>query len=214
MVAPFYASRSGSTLTVADYQAAGEVGAADLTTVASPLSRVVTDELDETCRALGLEPDELLLAALGGAIGRVVGEGVVGVDVSRRDGTACPVMLRCENDHGDRATETLVAVHRAVVTASLLGAAGAGSVAEIAFSFRDNAASDGAMAAGRALEVVAYPLDGLVELDWRYDARRFDPYTIEELAEQFPLALIALTSEAVPPIDGVVTTQSRIFAAQ
>ena len=40
--------------------------------------------------------------------------------------------------------------------------------------------------------------DGLVQLDWWYDTRSFDSYTVEELAEQFPLALIELTSEAMP----------------
>ena len=38
--------------------------------------------------------------------------------------------------------------------------------------------------------------DGLVQLDWWYDTRSFDAYTVEELAEQFPLALIEMTSEA------------------
>ena len=41
-----------------------------------------------------------------------------------------------------------------------------------------------------------YRTDGLVQLDWWYDTRSFEPYTVEELAEQFPLALIELTSEA------------------
>lgn len=215
MVAPFYASHSGSTLKVADYQVAAVAGADDLTTVSSPLSRVVTDELDEARQALGLDTDEVVLAALTGAIARVIGEGVVQIDVSRNAVAPCAITVRCENDRGDRATEILVGVHRAVVTAALLGAVTAASPSEVAFVFYDSeAAADRHVPSGCALELVAYPLDGLLELDWRYDARQFDSYTIEELAEQLPLALIALTSEAIPPIDGVVATQSRIFAAR
>ena len=49
-----------------------------------------------------------------------------------------------------------------------------------------------------ALELRAYRADDLVQLDWWYDTRSFDSYTVEELAEQLPLALIELTSEAMP----------------
>ena len=52
---------------------------------------------------------------------------------------------------------------------------------------------------GHALELRAYRADGVVQLDWWFDARSFEAYTVEELAEQFPLALIELTSEATPP---------------
>ena len=48
------------------------------------------------------------------------------------------------------------------------------------------------------LELRAYRADGLVQLDWWYDTRSFDSYTVEELTEQLPLALIELTSEAMP----------------
>ena len=50
-----------------------------------------------------------------------------------------------------------------------------------------------------SLELRAYRADDLVQLDWWYDTRSFDRQTIEELAEQLPLALIELTSEAMPP---------------
>ena len=46
------------------------------------------------------------------------------------------------------------------------------------------------------LRVVSRSTD-LVQLDWWYDTRGFDPHTVEELAEQLPLALIELTSEAL-----------------
>ena len=37
-----------------------------------------------------------------------------------------------------------------------------------------------------------------MQLDWWYDTRSFDAYTVEEFTEQLPLALIELTSEAMP----------------
>ena len=37
-------------------------------------------------------------------------------------------------------------------------------------------------------------------LDWWYDANRFDRYTIDELIEQFPLALFEMTSDAAAPV--------------
>ena len=39
----------------------------------------------------------------------------------------------------------------------------------------------------------------LLHLDWWYDTARLERYTVEELAEQFPLALIEITSDAAAP---------------
>lgn len=36
--------------------------------------------------------------------------------------------------------------------------------------------------------------DSHLRIDWAYDTRNFDRYTVEELSEQFPLALIEVTS--------------------
>jgi phthiocerol/phenolphthiocerol synthesis type-I polyketide synthase E len=52
---------------------------------------------------------------------------------------------------------------------------------------------------GHALQLRVYRTAGLLHLDWWYDSRRLDRSTVEELTEQFPLALIDLTSEAIPP---------------
>ena len=52
---------------------------------------------------------------------------------------------------------------------------------------------------GHVLELRAHRRGGVVVLDWWYDTRSFEPYTIEELAEQLPLTLIELTSEATAP---------------
>jgi phthiocerol/phenolphthiocerol synthesis type-I polyketide synthase E len=51
---------------------------------------------------------------------------------------------------------------------------------------------------GHALQLRVYRIAGLLHLDWWYDSRRLDRSTVEELTEQFPLALIELTSEAIP----------------
>jgi len=53
---------------------------------------------------------------------------------------------------------------------------------------------------GYALELRAYRVDGLLQLDWWYDTGRFDSYTIEELMEQFPFALFEMTSDAAAPV--------------
>ena len=54
---------------------------------------------------------------------------------------------------------------------------------------------------GTLLELHAHRRDGVsCVLDWWYDTRSFEPYTVEELAEQFPYALIELTSEATAPM--------------
>ena len=52
---------------------------------------------------------------------------------------------------------------------------------------------------GHALELRVYRTAGVLHLDWWYDTRRFYPSTVEELTEQFPLALIELTSDALGP---------------
>jgi phthiocerol/phenolphthiocerol synthesis type-I polyketide synthase E len=53
---------------------------------------------------------------------------------------------------------------------------------------------------GHALQLRAYRTGDVLQLDWWYDSRRLDRVTVEELAEQFPLALIELTSEAIPAV--------------
>ncbi len=64
-----------------------------------------------------------------------------------------------------------------------------------------NVAADQSDAAGdHALELRVRRADGLLHLDWWYDATRFDAYSIEEIAEQFPLALIEITSDAAAPL--------------
>jgi hypothetical protein len=71
-------------------------------------------------------------------------------------------------------------------------------VSDVLFANGDSAAARPHI--GHLLELRAYRRGDVVALDWWFDARSFESYTVEELAEQFPLALIELTSEATPPI--------------
>jgi hypothetical protein len=54
--------------------------------------------------------------------------------------------------------------------------------------------------AGHALELRVHRAGDGLQLVWAYDAARFDAYSIEEMAEQFPLALIDITSDAAAPL--------------
>ncbi len=60
------------------------------------------------------------------------------------------------------------------------------------------------LADGPALGVLAYRAEGEVQMDWWYDSRRLNRCTVEELANQFRLGLISVTSEATPPVYDIV----------
>lgn len=212
---------AAATVRVADHDIA-DAAPGRLTRLAAPLDGVLTAELDGAAAGFGLAADEILLAALGRAIARTIGEGVVSVDVV---GTGHPIPLHCATAQRLDATDTLAAVHSTLTALprhqwgpglpqSFYTARGtvavqdrAHSASEIAFNDLGDlpaAPSDGPVWATRGLrrvlELRVFRTDGLVHLEWWYDARRFFPSTVEELAEQFPLALIELTSEAVAPI--------------
>ncbi len=53
---------------------------------------------------------------------------------------------------------------------------------------------------GYLLELRVFREDGQMRLDWWYDTNRLDRYTIEELTEQFRLALFEMTSDAAAPM--------------
>jgi hypothetical protein len=52
----------------------------------------------------------------------------------------------------------------------------------------------------RPLELRVQRVDGLLQIDWWYDESRLDAYSVEEMAEQFPLAVIEITSDAAAPL--------------
>lgn len=181
---------ASSPLRIADHEMIQAPRAADLAKISAPLDSTVTGELDGAQWYLGLAGEEILLAALGLAIARTIGEGVVPVHVAGHSGS---VPLSCTSAGLATATESLSAVHRILSESPHTPKVAAQPASEIHFSYL------GAEPARRyALELRAYHADGLVQLDWWYDTRSFDAYTIEELAEQLPLALIELASEAVP----------------
>lgn len=173
--------------------------------LSAPLDTVLTLELDGAAFALGLAADELLLAALGRTVARTMGEGVVAVDVVR-DGRSAPAMidLSCVGERHLDATDMVLMAHHALTDLAThdLGSffADGEPAAEVFFNYAGTAPERAATAPllGHALEVRAYRDRGLMQVDWWFDGRRFDRATVQELAEQFPFALIELTSEAMP----------------
>lgn len=71
------------TLQIADFEAEGAPGVEDLHRISAPLSGVLSRELDGAAQHLGVPVEHLLLAALGRAVERTLGAGVIAVDVSR-----------------------------------------------------------------------------------------------------------------------------------
>ncbi|OBK70375.1 hypothetical protein [Mycobacterium sp. 1274761.0] len=181
---------ASSPLRLADHDTTDAPAAADFAKISAPLDGTLTAELDGAQWYLGLPGEEILLAALGLAIARTIGEGVVPVDVTGHSG---PVALWCTSAGLATATESLLDVHRSLAEGPSAPTLAAQPASEIFFAL------DGAEPALRhRLELRTYRADGLVQVDWWYDIRSFDAYTVTELAEQLPLALIELTSEASP----------------
>ncbi len=181
---------ASSPLRIADHETVDAPQAGDLTKISAPLNSTLTGELDGAQWYLELTGEEILLAALGLAIARTIGEGVVPVDVAGHSGS---VLLSCTSAGLATATEALGAVHRHLSAGSIAPKLAAQPPSEIFFSYLDTEPG-----LRHPLELRAYRADGLVQLDWWYDTRSFDAYTVEELTEQLPLALIELTSEAMP----------------
>jgi hypothetical protein len=173
--------------------------------LSAPLDPVLTLELDGAAFALGVAADELLLAALGRTVARTMGEGVVAVDVVR-DGRSEPslVGVRCVGEGELDATEMVLMAHHAltdVPTGRLGGFFGDSTpAAEVFFNYAGTTPlrTSEPPLLGHALEIRAYRDRGVMQVDWWFDTLRFDRATVQELAEQFPFALIGLTSEAMP----------------
>lgn len=205
MVAPSRGSlldtSANSPLRVTDHDIAERPGPGDFAKLSAPLSSVLSAELDGAQRNLGLATEEILLAALGRAISRTIGDGVVSVDLAGEDRwLRYPVPLPCVAVRDTGATEMLATVHR---TLSAVPQGGTQPSSDIFFSYL-GAVPELPAGLGHALELRVYRTAGVMNLDWWFDIRRFDCSTMEELTEQFPLALIELTSEAVPPFLGVI----------
>jgi len=168
-----------------------------------PRSDEVTAELDGATEWLGLAADEILLAALGRAIARTIGDGVVAVDVTgERRWQLHAIPLMCASSRRASATEMVRNVHRMF---DAVPSHAPSMQSEILVNYIGTL-PDGTTAVyemppglGYALELRVYRTDGLLHLDWWYDTTRFDRHTVEELVEQFPLALFDMTSDAAAP---------------
>lgn len=181
------------SLRVVDYETAEPPQTDDLAKLSAPLNSTLTGELDGAQWYLGVAIEEILLAALGLTIARTIGEGVVPVDVAGHSGS---VPLRCTSAGFATATESLAAVHRTLAAGPGAPKLAAKPPSEIFFSYLGTEPG-----VRHALELRAYRAADLVQLDWWYDTRSFHRSTVAELAEQLPLAVIELTSEAMPPLD-------------
>ena len=189
------------TLRVIDHDIA-EGTSPVLRKLSTPATDEITAEVDGATEWLGLAADEILLAALGRTIARTIGDGVVAVDVTgERRWLLHAIPLTCATAQQASATDMLGIVHR------MLGSAHATSLPSEVFLNFIGTLPDGTTpmyetppGLGYALELRVYRTDGLLHVDWWYDASRFDRYTVEELTEQFPFALFDMTSDAVAPV--------------
>jgi hypothetical protein len=190
-------------LRVVDHDIADET-APILDKLSMPPSDEVTAEVDGATEWLGLAADEILLAALGRAIARTIGDGVIAVDVTgERRWQLHAIPLMCATSQQASATEMVRNVHRMF---DAVPPHAASLQSEILLN-HIGTLPDGATpmyetppGLGYALELRVYRSDGLLHLDWWFDTTRFDRYTVEELIEQFPLALVDMTSDAAAPV--------------
>ena len=172
------------------------------------MTSTLTAELDGAHDYLGVPADEILLAAITRTIARTIGDCDLAIDV-KSDGEFTAV-LPCMSTRSADATEALRAVHHRVATARQPVDSQLTAPADVLVWFMRTApepvardvlpAHETLPSAGHALEVRIYRVAGLAQMDWWYDTRRLDRSTVEELTEQFPLALIDLTSDAAPPV--------------
>ena len=214
MVAPYLADHTSELMYSVDNLAMPTLRVADhdIADGASPVldklsmapSDEVTAEVDGATEWLGLAADEILLAALGRAIARTIGEGIVAVDVTgERRWMLHAIPLTCATSQQASPTAMVRHVHRMFDAVPEHAAA---AQPEILLNYIGTM-PDGTTpmyetppGLGYALELRVYRTDGLLHLDWWFDTNRFDRYTVEELTEQFPLALFEMTSDAAAPV--------------
>lgn len=159
---------------------------------ASTPSSELAAELEYAAEWLAVRSEEILLAALGRAFGRTRGDGAVAVTVrSAAVAPAHPVTLLCAAGWPMGPSEMLQGAHNAL----LPDANHPHSPADVTLAVDTTAGEPES-----PLQVhVRHTADGLT-VDWTYDAARLDSYSVEEMAEQFGLALIEITSDAGAPL--------------
>ncbi|MGV0742682.1 polyketide synthase [Mycolicibacterium sp. XJ870] len=187
MAAPLMTSVSGVTCWIADHATSAPPRPSDVTTLSESLDSVLAAELDGAPIALGCSTEDLLLAALGRTVARTIGDGMLVVELDATSAAPCCVAIPCVSKRQLSGSELLAA------TRSGAGNSTGYSRADVAFGY-----SEGAVRPAVGQHVLAVHVhrgsDDDVRVDWSYDARSFDRYTVAELAEQFPLALIEVTS--------------------
>jgi hypothetical protein len=194
-----------ANLQLTDYDPEGSPLVEDLELISAPLSALLTMELEGAAAVLEVTTDDILLAALGRSIERTIGTGVIGVDVPSYGTSVQPVTLSCSAPAQLDADEMLAAVHHQLgavavhrIVRGVPDQSRAASPSAVLFATGEACAAR--PHAGHVLELRASRQGDVIALDWWFDARSFEPYTVAELADQFPLAMIELTSEATPPL--------------
>ncbi len=199
-VIPPRAVRASSWIT--DYLVTGSPAPTDLAGLSHPLDDVLSAEFAAAQADLAATPGEVLLAAFGRAVARTIGDGrlELDVDVDGDDETVTTgrAALQCTSPRDVSAAALLTAGRDALRAVERIATART-LQADVRFSYR-TAFTGQVPDTGHllALHACCDP-DGpqVVHLDWWYDIRSFDRSTVEQLAEQFPLALIELAAHGV-----------------
>ena len=189
MVAPIVSVTPSATSWFVDHWAPTSPRSADMAKLSSSLGGILRAELDGARCETGAGAAQILLAALGRTVARTIGDGVLTVDVDAGESTADGVALPCASERELSAYELLAAVRRA-----LAGGGAAPRPTHVYFAHGPAAAAEDRHRLEVHTRLDSDPADTIV-VDWWYDTRSFDATTVDELAEQFPLALIELTSE-------------------
>lgn len=185
MVAPWL--HSGSTCWIYDYSVSSPPRESDMAKVTSALDEILGVELTGAQTSMGSSVEAILLAALGRTVARTVGDGVLDVEIggaaARRASVSC----------GSRRS---LCGHDLLATVSVVAdRAGHRHDGGAHVHFRYDSRRGSVAHTGHPLALDVYRDSAtMLRLDWRYDTRGFDHATVSELAEQFPLALIEVTS--------------------
>jgi hypothetical protein len=185
MAAPLLANSAGSSSWFTDYTAVEQPLQTDMARVSTRLSSVLIAELAAAEIETSASTAEILVAVFGRAVARTLGGGQLTADVHVGD-SSHTVSVQCAAERGATPQEILAAV----------ASAADGSPADVLFAYRGAvtaAGPDGGYLLALHVRPGSEGAD-LLQLDWWFDTRSFDECTIEELSEQFPLALIELTS--------------------
>ena len=99
-------------LQLADFEVPGRPRADGFSRHVGTLSAVLTDELTGAADALHTTCEHILVAALGRAVARTIGDGFISVDVARRDDLCHSIALACADAATMPASDMLTSVHR------------------------------------------------------------------------------------------------------